>query len=140
MTNRQMAEEILQKVGGKRNVISYSHCSTRLRLDLKDSGKIDRDSLDKLDGILSVMDVAGQTQIVLGPQVQYIYEELQGIFPQSFSASSEAGSQKKKGFLGSALEIISSLFTPLIDVLIGAGILKGLLSILTASGILTDAS
>lgn len=140
MTNKQMAEEILQKVGGKRNVISYSHCSTRLRLDLKDSSKIDRESLDKLDGILSVMDVAGQTQIVLGPQVQYIYEELQGIFPQSSSASSDAGSQKKKGFLGSALEIISSLFTPLIDVLIGAGILKGLLSILTASGILTDAS
>ena len=47
---------------------------------------------------------------------------------------------KKKGVFGSALELISSLFTPLIDVLIGAGILKGLLSILTATNLLTDAS
>lgn len=46
--------------------------------------------------------------------------------------------KKKKGFWGTALEIISSLFTPLIDVLIGAGILKGILSICTATGLLTS--
>lgn len=141
MTNKQLAEEILQKVGGKKNVNSYSHCSTRLRFDLKSDQKIDREGLGKLEGVLSVMDVAGQTQIVLGPQVQYIYNELLEIFPQnSNSSASETVSQKKKSILGSALEIISSLFTPLIDVLIGAGILKGLLSIFTASGLLTDAS
>lgn len=138
MTNKQLAEEILQKVGGKENITSYSHCSTRLRFDLKNSKNIDRKALEQLDGVLSVMEVAGQTQVVLGSQVQYIYEEMQGILPVGNSEGDFAAADKKeKGFLGTALEIISSLFTPLIDVLIGAGILKGLLSILTATNILT---
>ena len=80
------------------------------------------------------MEVAGQTQIVIGSQVQYVYDELAILLPQG-STSSTNTSGEKKGILGSALEIISSLFTPLIDVLIGAGILKGLLSILTATGL-----
>lgn len=138
MTNKQLAEEILQKVGGEKNIINYSHCSTRLRFDLKDEKKVDRISLEKTDGVLSVMEVAGQTQIVLGSKVQYIFEELQVFLSQGNVVTSDK--EKKKGFLGSALEIISSLFTPLIDVLIGAGILKGLLSILIATGILTGDS
>lgn len=139
MTNKQLAEEILQKVGGKKNINSYSHCSTRLRLDLKDKNSLDKAALEKTDGVLQVMEVAGQTQIVIGSQVQYVYDELAALLPQG-STSSTNTSGEKKGILGSALEIISSLFTPLIDVLIGAGILKGLLSILTATGLLTDAS
>ena len=139
MTNKQLAEEILQKVGGKKNINSYSHCSTRLRLDLKDKNSLDKAALEKTDGVLQVMEVAGQTQIVIGSQVQYVYDELAILLPQG-STSSTNTSGEKKGILGSALEIISSLFTPLIDVLIGAGILKGLLSILTATGLLTDAS
>ena len=65
MTNKQLAEEILQKVGGKKNINSYSHCSTRLRFDLKDKNSIDKAALERTDGILQVMEVAGQTQVVL---------------------------------------------------------------------------
>ena len=141
MTNKELAGEILQKVGGPKNVNSYTHCSTRLRFELKNGEKADRAALEKVDGVLSVMDVAGQTQVVLGSKVQYVYEELQGLLPQGGEKEEAAPAQgKKKGALGTALEIISSLFTPLIDVLIGAGILKGLLSVLTATGLLTDAS
>lgn len=141
MTNKQLAETILQKVGGKENINSYSHCSTRLRFNLKDNQAIDKTGLNQTEGVLSIMEVAGQTQIVLGSQVQYIYEEMLTLLPQTDSNPAKKSSdQKKKGILGSALEIISSLFTPLIDVLIGAGILKGLLSVCTAAGILTDAS
>ena len=65
MTNKQLAEEILQKVGGKKNINSYSHCSTRLRFDLKDKNSIDKAALERTDGILQVMEVAGQTQVVI---------------------------------------------------------------------------
>lgn len=139
MTNKQLANEILKKVGGKENIITYSHCSTRLRFDLKDSSVIDKTGLEQTEGVLSIMDVAGQTQIILGSQVQYIYEELQTLLPQGDSSAAKPSEhKKKKGFWGTALEIISSLFTPLIDVLIGAGILKGILSICTATGLLTS--
>ena len=70
MTNKQLAEEILQKVGGKKNINSYSHCSTRLRFDLKDKNSIDKAALERTDGILQVMEVAGQTQVVIGSNVQ----------------------------------------------------------------------
>ena len=70
------------------------------------------------------MEVAGQTQVVIGSNVQYVYDELATLLPQG-NTSSEKSDGKKKGVFGSALELISSLFTPLIDVLIGAGILKG---------------
>ena len=119
MTNKQLANEILKKVGGKENIITYSHCSTRLRFDLKDSSVIDKTGLEQTEGVLSIMNVAGQTQIILGSQVQYIYEELQTLLPQGDSSAAKPSEhKKKKGFWGTALEIISSLFTPLIDVLI----------------------
>ena len=69
MTNKQLAEEILQKVGGKKNINSYSHCSTRLRFDLKDKNSIDKAALERTDGILQVMEVAGQTQVVIGSKL-----------------------------------------------------------------------
>ena len=71
MTNKQLAEEILQKVGGKKNINSYSHCSTRLRFDLKDKNSIAKAALERTDGVLQVMEVAGQTQVVIGSNVQY---------------------------------------------------------------------
>lgn len=96
MTNKQLAEEILQKVGGKENVASYTHCSTRLRFDLKDKKAMDKKALEQTDGVLSVMEVAGQTQVVLGSQVQYIYEELLNIFPQNGAKSEKKDISNEK--------------------------------------------
>ncbi len=135
MTNKDLAKIILKEVGGKSNVVTYSHCSTRLRFDLKDVNKVNQKALENTDGVLSVMEVAGQTQVVLGSNVQYVYDELVSLFP--LNGESSPKSENKKGFWGTALELISSLFTPLIDTLIGAGILKGLLSVLTATKLLT---
>lgn len=140
MTNKQLAEVILQKVGGRENIITYSHCSTRLRFDLKDVNAMDKTALEKTDGVLSVMEVAGQTQVVLGSKVQYVYEELQTIIPVGAANNSKEDADSKKGALGTILEIISNLFTPLIDVLIGAGILKGVISIFVAAGMLSTGS
>ncbi|WP_033163191.1 beta-glucoside-specific PTS transporter subunit IIABC [Sharpea azabuensis] len=138
MTNKDLAKTILKEVGGKSNVITYSHCSTRLRFDLKDVNKVNQKVLENTEGVLSVMEVAGQTQVVLGSNVQYIYDELVSLFP--LNGETAPKSENKKGFWGTALELISSLFTPLIDTLIGAGILKGLLSVLTATKLLTTDS
>lgn len=139
MKYRELAETVLQLAGGEKNVITYSHCSTRLRFDLLDENAADKVGLGKLDGVLSVVEVAGQLQVVLGPKVADVFRELQVIFPGEGLGGERRG-KKKKGIMGGALEVISSLFTPIIDVLIGAGILKGILSILTATGILAAGS
>lgn len=138
MTNKQLAEIILKNVGENENINSCSHCSTRLRLDLKDSGKVNKSALGKVQEVLSVVEVAGQTQIVLGPKAQYVCDEMLALLPAQGSEKEKAN--QKKGFWGTAVELISNLFTPIVDVLIGAAMLKGLLSVLTATGFLAATS
>lgn len=57
---------------------------------------MDKKALEQTDGVLSVMEVAGQTQVVLGSQVQYIYEELLNIFPQNGAKSEKKDISNEK--------------------------------------------
>ena len=136
MEKKELAKIIIEKLGGESNISSHTHCSTRLRFDLKDQNEVKKDELENLDEIFSVVEVAGQTQIVVGSGVSYLYNELVKELGSS-EGSNNSEKESSKGIISSFIEIVSSLFTPLIDVLIGAGILKGLLSILTATNLLT---
>ena len=61
-----LARIIIQNVGGKGNVISLTHCITRLRFRLKDESKANTDVLKQTDGIVTVIQSGGQYQIVIG--------------------------------------------------------------------------
>ena len=50
-----LARIIIQNVGGKANIISLTHCVTRLRFKLKDESKANTDILKSTDGIVTVM-------------------------------------------------------------------------------------
>lgn len=138
MNKKELSEKIIKGVGGEKNIINYSHCSTRLRFDLKNKDEVNREALEKLDGVMSVVEVADQLQIVIGSGVVYLYDELSKILTSMGEPDSKSG--EKKGLVAFFIELVSSLFTPIIDVLIGAGILKGLLSILLALNILNPTS
>ena len=64
-----LARIIIQNVGGKANIISLTHCVTRLRFKLKDESKANTDILKSTDGIVTVMQTGGQYQIVIGNHV-----------------------------------------------------------------------
>ncbi len=51
----QLAEDIVDKVGGKENVKEVRHCVTRLRFYLKDESKVDTEYLKNRDGVVTVM-------------------------------------------------------------------------------------
>lgn len=139
MDKKMLSQKIIEGVGGEGNIINYSHCSTRLRFDLRNNGSVNKKGLENLDGVMSVVEVADQIQIVIGSGVVYLYEELSKLLSSNGEVSSEK-KDKKRGVVAFFIEIVSSLFTPIIDVLIGAGILKGLLSVLLALNILTPTS
>ena len=80
----------------RKNINSYSHCSTRLRFDLKDKNSIDKAALERTDGILQVMEVAGQTQVVIGSNVQYVYDELATLLPQGNTSSEKSDGKKRE--------------------------------------------
>lgn len=69
-----LARIIIQNVGGKSNVISVAHCITRLRFKLKDESKANKEVLESTDGVIKVMQSGGQYQVVIGNQVNDVYD------------------------------------------------------------------
>ena len=76
MDFKTMASSILSGIGGKENVSQVVHCATRLRFTLKDDTKADTDAIKKVKGVLSVVNAGGQYQIVIGPDVPQVYQEV----------------------------------------------------------------
>lgn len=124
------ANEILQYVGGSKNVNSLVHCATRLRFELKDDNKADKKALENLPYVLSVVVSGGQYQVVIGPKVNDFYDEIM--------KNLDVKKEKQKG-KRSVLKVISGAFSPLIPLLAGAGMVKALLTVLVQFGIMSDA-
>lgn len=134
-----LARIIIQNIGGKSNVISVTHCITRLRFKLKDESKTNTDVLKNTDGIVTVMQSAGQYQVVIGNHVPDVYEAVCSIGKFSTQGSEEEDGPKQKMGLGATLiDTISGIFQPILGVLSAAGILKGILALLAFFEILPD--
>ncbi|ANF97251.1 glucose PTS transporter subunit IIA [Paenibacillus bovis] len=135
MSYEQLAKEIIQGVGGEKNVISLVHCATRLRFTLKDNNQADKLRLEQTDGVITVKESGGQFQVVIGNTVPEVYEAIGRItrLLDDSGKEKESSTKGKKG-LGSIVDIISSIFAPLLGVMAGAGILKGLLLIASNTG------
>ena len=126
----ELAKKIIKLVGGEGNVRSLVHCATRLRFVLKDESKADTTKLENTDGIITVKRSGGQYQVVIGNDVSQVYQAI-GTFTNLTSDSKKADKdqQKSGNMLSRAIDVISSIFAPLLGVMAGAGILKGLLLI-----------
>lgn len=123
----QEASTILNYVGGTSNVTSLVHCATRLRFVLKDNNKIEKDKLEKLPSVLSVVLSGGQCQVVIGPNVTDFYDVIQKEL-KAQEPSNENEENKKEKF--SLTKVISGAFLPLISIMAGAGMVKALLTVL----------
>ncbi|MCG7376516.1 beta-glucoside-specific PTS transporter subunit IIABC [Paenibacillus sp. ACRSA] len=134
MSQQKLAKEIVELVGGEKNVVSLVHCATRLRFVLKDDSKADKAKLEKTDGVIAVKENGGQFQVVVGNKVPEVYSAI-GEISNILNDSSDKEKPKKsaKG-LGGIIDVISSIFAPLLGVMAGAGILKGLLLIASNVG------
>ncbi|WP_186577938.1 beta-glucoside-specific PTS transporter subunit IIABC [Aquibacillus kalidii] len=137
MDHAQLAEDIVKLVGGEDNIISLGHCTTRLRFKLKNRELVNDLSISKRPGVIKVMNIAGQFQIVVGTEVNDTYREI--MKQTSLEGMAEKQSRAEKGSLfDQVIDIISGIFTPLLGTLAGAGILKGLLIVAVSLGMLTE--
>ena len=133
----ELAKNIVKHVGGEQNVISLAHCITRLRFKLKDESKADTDILKNMDGVVTVIQSAGQYQVVIGNEVADVYDTMlevsgiQGNAPQS----GEDESDKNLSLIDRFIDLISGIFTPVLSVLIATGMIKGFSALLTSTGI-----
>ena len=76
MNYPEMCEQIIENVGGEKNIQSVVHCATRLRFVLKDESTADDEAVKNIPGILSLVKKAGQYQLVIGNNVDQVYNEL----------------------------------------------------------------
>lgn len=110
---------------------SVFHCATRLRFKLKDNSKANKAALEKTPGVITVVENSGQFQVVIGNNVSQVFEQImKETSLQDAEKSGSDESSESTGVLGKAVDIISSIFSPILGALAGAGILKGLLALI----------
>ena len=143
MNYKELAKFIIDNVGGKSNVKSVVHCATRLRFTLKDASLANTDAISNAKGVLKVVNAGGQYQIVIGPDVPQVYQEVisQGGF-EALEAIEDKDAEKEdtRSPLSKLLESIASIFQPIIPAITGAGLLKAVMALCGTLGWLQNGS
>ena len=133
-----LAKEILNSVGGRDNVNSLTHCITRLRFKLKDESKAQDEVLKSMEGVVTVMKSAGQYQVVIGNQVQDVYEQLVPLL-HAEQPQTVQGAEKEK-LLDRFVDIISGIFQPILGIMAACGMIKGLNMLFMTLGLYAETS
>lgn len=134
------AKEIVGLVGGEANVVSLVHCATRLRFELKDGSKFQKEKLEKLSYVLKVLVSGGQYQVVIGPNVDAYYDAIFAVTKIQGGNNTTSQSTEKVKLSDKILKVISGAFSPLIPLMAGSGMIKALLTLFTTIGVMSDSS
>lgn len=129
----ELANFIIKNVGGKENIISLTHCITRLRFKLRDESKADDTKLKNNDGVVTVMKSGGQYQVVIGNHVSHVYEEVCKVANLSSNDEQET-EQEKLPLFDRLIDLISGCFQPFLGILSAGGIIKGLNALMVFLG------
>ena len=128
-----IAKEIYEKIGGKENLISAAHCATRLRLVVGDNEKIDKSSIENIDGVKGAFIASGQLQIILGTGVvNKVYNEFTQVAGIEETSKEELKtiSTKKENLFKRCIKTIGDIFVPIIPAIVASGFLMGIIEAL----------
>ncbi len=139
MDYKTLAKSILDDIGGKENVISFTHCATRLRFNLKDDSIVNQKHLNETKGVMGVVNKGGQFQVVIGSDVPNVYRELNIIGNFEVKDEVKEKGDKRNVFIR-FLDTLAGIFTPIIPAITGAGILKAVMALLSTFGWIDTAS
>ncbi len=151
MDYKDIAEKLYSLIGKKNNIVSFTHCMTRLRLKLNDYDKADTDAIKKINGVMGINLNEDELQIILGPgRADNVYSEFAGIMENTDSVPSDntiKNEANQKPVIGDGKELhaqiraknatplklmtkrIASIFIPMIPGFIACGLLTGILGI-----------
>ena len=142
MAYEDLSREIIADIGGKDNVVSVVHCTTRLRFKLKDMKKANDDKLKATDGVISVVKSGGQYQVVIGNNVADVYDTLVkvGGFSGGGSISDDDVDNSNMSLADKFIDLISGIFNPLLGAMCAGGMIKGFNAMFLAFGWLSTNS
>ncbi len=135
----ETSKQIIDAVGGADNIASATHCMTRLRLVLNDESKANDDVVKGIKGVKSVIKQGGQYQIVIGNEVSNLFKEFSKM--GSFTEQASATPKKAEGNPVQRLfGFVAGCMTPMLPAMLGTGMVKVLLTLLTTFGLMSAAS
>ncbi|UJW58057.1 PTS glucose transporter subunit IIA [Bacillus sp. A116_S68] len=139
MDYKQVAKEVIKRVGGKENISHFEHCSTRLRFSLVDNRKADVAELEQIDGVMAVK-MTAQCQVVIGNEVVEVYDEVVNELGGTVNGEGSNQSKEKRRIGSVLLDFLVGVFQPLIPAIAGGGVLKSVLMLLSLIGVMDSNS
>lgn len=139
MNVKETATAIVELIGGKENIAHLEHCSTRLRFTLKDNSLVQKDALEKVDGVIGVRQNV-QCQVIIGNDVVEVYDEVMNVLGHELTADGGSEGKPKQSWGAVLLDFIISIFQPLIPAVAGGGVLKSLLLLASVTGLMDNTS
>ena len=144
----ELANSVIEALGGRDNISFFTHCTTRLRISLKDKGIVNEAKIKATKGVIDCRWTGDQAQIIIGPHVTDVYNticDIAGLEKQDAvdeNLDADLTDKKKNKFnLYYIVEIIAYALQPSLFVLIGAGMIKVILLLASMTNILaTDSS
>ena len=145
---RSPAEAIIDGIGGAENVTSLTHCATRLRFELADASKANKEALEANPKVMGAVPQGGRNyQVVIGGDVATVYDQIMAL-PQmknagesdgrsndDVKAAARAKSKGKLPWMDTFFEYLSDSFRPILGVLLGASLIIAFASVLDAAGV-----
>lgn len=131
MDYKKAAQQVLECIGGRENLVSAAHCATRLRMVIADNGKCSKEKLEQIDGVKGVFEASGQLQVIFGTGVvNKVFEEfapLAGIDVASTKDDVKKAAASKQNWFFRAIKSLGDIFVPIIPAIVASGLLMGLL-------------
>lgn len=135
MNYQETGKNILELVGGQENVNSLKHCATRLRFQIKDMEKVDKEGLKKTDGVVGIKDQDGGIQVIIGTEVTDVYDAINRMAKFEDTGVVDAKEEaEKKNIVVRILNTITDVMVPVLPILVATGLTSALLTLLEAFG------
>lgn len=135
----KLTVNLIALVGGKKNITEAWHCVTRLRFNVRETGKVKIDEIKKIKGVMGAQFSGDQFQIIIGNEVDNVYVEIAKELGELASGSPRQ-KKEKQGIVNTLMDTISGIFTPALPALVGTGLLKGFLALFVTFGWLTEST
>lgn len=134
MDYRKSAEQVIEKIGGRENIVSAAHCATRLRLVVADNNIIKKEDIEEIDGVKGCFIASGQLQVIFGTgTVDKVYDEFIQLAGISVASASEVKQQAaaKANIFMRLIRTLGDVFVPIIPAIVACGLIMGLTEALT---------
>ena len=134
MDYQELSKNIIESIGGERNVQDLKHCSTRLRFKVKDLSLVQKEELKNVKGVKGVKDQQQGIQVIIGQEVDEVFGSIMEMYTFNAEEKIEVQEEKIKNPFIRFMNLLADCFVPMIPVLIAAGLMSAISVLISTFG------